>query len=151
MFTPTLRCEWSIQYENGLYIQLFHTIWCVIFLSLFVFLFLFLFLFCFVLFCFVLFCFVLFCFVLFCFVLFCFVLFCFVFSGAILALLGIHMCDEVTIYGFGYDKRFTLHYYDSRFIAHKDSLTGCHDVENERNLWTSLHEEGIVRFFKRDV
>ena len=65
-------------------------------------------------------------------------------------MLSLHICDEVSIYGFGYDSRFTLHYFDGRFVAHTDTSTGSHDVVNERVLWNKLHDEGVIRFFKRD-
>ncbi|XP_038076710.1 alpha-N-acetylgalactosaminide alpha-2,6-sialyltransferase 1-like [Patiria miniata] len=71
-------------------------------------------------------------------------------TGAIVVLMSIHLCDEVTIYGFGYDHRFTLHYYDKHFVTHTDTLTALHDVDNERKLWKKLHDEGIIRLFKRD-
>ncbi|XP_033640091.1 alpha-N-acetylgalactosaminide alpha-2,6-sialyltransferase 1-like [Asterias rubens] len=71
-------------------------------------------------------------------------------TGAIVVIMALHLCDEVNIYGFGYDKRFTLHYYDDKFIMHMNNLTTLHDVDKERILWKKLHEEGILRLFKRD-
>ncbi len=70
--------------------------------------------------------------------------------GAIVVIMALHLCDEVNIYGFGYDQRFTLHYYDERSIKHTDNFTAMHDVDNERILWRKLHDEGILRLFKRD-
>lgn len=72
-------------------------------------------------------------------------------TGALVVMLAVHICDEVTIYGFGYDTRFTLHYYDKAFVSHTDKSTALHDVDNERGLWNKLHEEGVIRFFKRDL
>ena len=72
-------------------------------------------------------------------------------TGAIVVFLALHLCDEVTIYGFGYDSRFTLHYYDKEFMTHTDRSTALHDVDNERELWLKLHDEGIIRLFKRDL
>ncbi|XP_071811555.1 CMP-N-acetylneuraminate-beta-galactosamide-alpha-2,3-sialyltransferase 1-like [Apostichopus japonicus] len=72
-------------------------------------------------------------------------------TGALVVFLAIHMCDEVNIYGFGYDPRFTLHYYDKKFVAHTDKSTALHDVDNERELWNKLHEAGVIRLFKRDA
>ncbi|XP_022079750.1 CMP-N-acetylneuraminate-beta-galactosamide-alpha-2,3-sialyltransferase 2-like [Acanthaster planci] len=71
-------------------------------------------------------------------------------TGAMVVFLALHICDEVTIYGFGYDPRFTMHYYDTTFVKHTDSSTGSHDVDNERHLWQKLHDEGVIRMFKRD-
>ncbi|XP_041477889.1 alpha-N-acetylgalactosaminide alpha-2,6-sialyltransferase 2-like [Lytechinus variegatus] len=72
-------------------------------------------------------------------------------TGALVVMLAVHICDEVTIYGFGYDQRFTLHYYDKNFVNHTDKSTALHDIDNERGLWNKLHEEGVIRFFKRDL
>ncbi|XP_033639948.1 alpha-N-acetylgalactosaminide alpha-2,6-sialyltransferase 1-like [Asterias rubens] len=72
-------------------------------------------------------------------------------TGALVVGLALHVCDEVTIYGFGYDPRFTMHYYDTKFVTHTQASTGSHDVDNERMLWMKLHDEGVIRLFKRDV
>ncbi|XP_022079757.1 alpha-N-acetylgalactosaminide alpha-2,6-sialyltransferase 1-like [Acanthaster planci] len=72
-------------------------------------------------------------------------------TGALVVFLALHICDEVTIYGFGYDPRFTMHYYDTKFVVHTRASTGTHDVDNERKLWHKLHEEGAIRLFKRDL
>ncbi|XP_071482718.1 alpha-N-acetylgalactosaminide alpha-2,6-sialyltransferase 1-like [Diadema antillarum] len=71
-------------------------------------------------------------------------------TGALVTLLAIHICDEVTLYGFGYDPRFTLHFYDHAFVKHTKASTGAHDVDNERELWKKMHEEGIIRLYRRD-
>ncbi|XP_033104191.1 alpha-N-acetylgalactosaminide alpha-2,6-sialyltransferase 2-like isoform X2 [Anneissia japonica] len=72
-------------------------------------------------------------------------------TGALIVILALQICDEVDIYGFGYDHRFTMHYYDSKFVGHTDKSTALHDVDNERELWKKLHDEGILRLFKRDI
>ncbi|XP_038048293.1 alpha-N-acetylgalactosaminide alpha-2,6-sialyltransferase 2-like [Patiria miniata] len=72
-------------------------------------------------------------------------------TGSIVVIMSLHICDEVTIYGFGYDPRFTMHYYDSKFIKHTQKSTASHNVDNERKLWMKLHEEGVIRLFKRDL
>ena len=70
--------------------------------------------------------------------------------GAILVFTAMHICDEVSLYGFGYDERFTMHYYDTQFVTHTDESTGCHDIHQERALWEKLHTEGVIKLFKRD-
>ncbi|XP_071945504.1 alpha-N-acetylgalactosaminide alpha-2,6-sialyltransferase 1-like [Antedon mediterranea] len=70
-------------------------------------------------------------------------------TGALVVFLAMHLCDEVNIYGFGYDKRFTLHYYDTGFVKHTDAMMSAHDVDNERVLWRKLHEEGLISLFNR--
>ncbi|XP_022097858.1 alpha-N-acetylgalactosaminide alpha-2,6-sialyltransferase 1-like [Acanthaster planci] len=72
-------------------------------------------------------------------------------TGALVVLLALHICDEVTIYGFGYDPRFTMHYYDTEFEVHTRNVKSYHNVDNERKLWHKLHEEGVIRLFKRDL
>ncbi|XP_072028315.1 uncharacterized protein [Amphiura filiformis] len=71
-------------------------------------------------------------------------------TGALVVFSALYMCDEVTIYGFGYDPRFTIHYYDNQFLNVSDSPTGLHDINNEKKLWNKLHSEGVIRLFKRD-
>ncbi|XP_072027966.1 CMP-N-acetylneuraminate-beta-galactosamide-alpha-2,3-sialyltransferase 1-like [Amphiura filiformis] len=71
-------------------------------------------------------------------------------TGALVVFTAIYMCDEVTIYGFGYDPRFTVHYYDNQFIKVSDEPTGAHDIDNEKKLWDKLHTEGVIKLFKRD-
>ena len=72
-------------------------------------------------------------------------------SGAVMVLLAVHLCDAVSIYGFGYDPQFTLHYYDGTFTQRTNKLTWTHDVRNEKKLWEKLHNEGAIHFFKRDI
>ncbi|XP_071954545.1 CMP-N-acetylneuraminate-beta-galactosamide-alpha-2,3-sialyltransferase 1-like isoform X1 [Antedon mediterranea] len=72
-------------------------------------------------------------------------------TGALIVILALQLCDEVDIYGYGYDPRFTMHYYDKKFVVHTDRSTASHDIDNERVLWKKLHEEGVLRFFKRDM
>ncbi|XP_022080178.1 alpha-N-acetylgalactosaminide alpha-2,6-sialyltransferase 1-like [Acanthaster planci] len=72
-------------------------------------------------------------------------------TGAIVVMLAVHLCDSVTIYGFGYDPQFSMHYYDAEFLKRTYRSTWTHDVENEKRLWGKLHQEGALRFFKRDV
>ena len=73
------------------------------------------------------------------------------FSGAITTFLALHLCDEVSLYGFGYDRRFTLHYYYRHFIKHTNYMTKEHDVESESAIWRKLNEEGVITLLKRDV
>ena len=65
--------------------------------------------------------------------------------------IALHICDEVTVYGFGYSPQFTLHYYDREFVKHNPKMTIMHSVDSERKLWQKLHEEGVIKLFKRDL
>eukprot|EP00058_Branchiostoma_floridae_P000142 XP_002585630.1 hypothetical protein BRAFLDRAFT_111640 [Branchiostoma floridae] len=72
-------------------------------------------------------------------------------TGAMTAFLAIQLCDYVGLYGYGYDPRFTLHYYDkTKFNASRPWRGACHDFNNERELWKRLSEEKVVYWFKRD-
>ncbi|XP_035662363.1 alpha-N-acetylgalactosaminide alpha-2,6-sialyltransferase 2-like [Branchiostoma floridae] len=70
-------------------------------------------------------------------------------TGALTVFLAMHLCDDVTLYGFGYDKRFSLHYYDKTFVNSTQWKTGSHDVDNERVLWSRLHQENVVTWYQR--
>ncbi|XP_066265722.1 CMP-N-acetylneuraminate-beta-galactosamide-alpha-2,3-sialyltransferase 1-like [Branchiostoma lanceolatum] len=70
-------------------------------------------------------------------------------TGALTVFLAMHVCDDVTLYGFGYDKRFSLHYYDKTFVNYTRWKTGSHDVDNERVLWSKLHQENVVTWYQR--
>ncbi|XP_066299507.1 alpha-N-acetylgalactosaminide alpha-2,6-sialyltransferase 1-like isoform X2 [Branchiostoma lanceolatum] len=71
-------------------------------------------------------------------------------TGAMLVFTAVHMCDKVDIYGFGYDPRFSAHYYDSTFHEHTDKGT-VHNSTNERLVWDRLHHDGIINWWKRDT
>ncbi|KAI8521953.1 hypothetical protein Bbelb_017070 [Branchiostoma belcheri] len=70
-------------------------------------------------------------------------------TGALTVFLAVHMCDEVDLYGFGFDRRFSLHYYDDKFKNFTEWRTGAHDIDNERYLWQRLDEQRIITWFKR--
>ncbi|XP_078663829.1 CMP-N-acetylneuraminate-beta-galactosamide-alpha-2,3-sialyltransferase 1-like [Branchiostoma floridae x Branchiostoma belcheri] len=72
-------------------------------------------------------------------------------TGALTVFIAMHVCDDVTLYGFGYDKRFSLHYYDKTFVNHTQWKTGSHDVDNERVLWSKLHQENVVTWYQRNT
>jgi hypothetical protein len=72
-------------------------------------------------------------------------------TGSIVVVAALHICDEVDIYGFGYDPKFTLHYYDPAFVKRTHKSTQSHNVINERRLWDKLHNDGVIRLFKRDT
>ncbi|XP_038079457.1 alpha-N-acetylgalactosaminide alpha-2,6-sialyltransferase 1-like [Patiria miniata] len=72
-------------------------------------------------------------------------------TGALNVFIALHICDDVRVYGFGYDLRYSLHYYDKEFIKHRDALTVPHNIEMEKKLWLKLHDEGAIKLFKRDL
>ncbi|XP_008046396.1 alpha-N-acetylgalactosaminide alpha-2,6-sialyltransferase 1 isoform X2 [Carlito syrichta] len=70
-------------------------------------------------------------------------------TGALLLLTALHLCDQVSAYGFiteGHE-RFSDHYYDKswkRLIFYIN-----HDFKLERDVWKQLHDEGIIRLYQR--
>ncbi|KAI8485872.1 hypothetical protein Bbelb_364240, partial [Branchiostoma belcheri] len=74
-------------------------------------------------------------------------------TGAMTAFMAIQLCDVVNMYGFGYDPRFPLNYYDRRSIPdqRKDGeiKEGAHDYSEERRLWEKLHAENIIFWHSR--
>ncbi|XP_019635436.1 PREDICTED: alpha-N-acetylgalactosaminide alpha-2,6-sialyltransferase 2-like isoform X1 [Branchiostoma belcheri] len=74
-------------------------------------------------------------------------------TGAMTAFIAIQLCDYVGLYGYGYDTRYNLHYYDKNaFNASKpwQNFTTCHDYSNEREMWKRLSKEGIIYWFQRE-
>ncbi|XP_019613443.1 PREDICTED: CMP-N-acetylneuraminate-beta-galactosamide-alpha-2,3-sialyltransferase 2-like [Branchiostoma belcheri] len=71
-------------------------------------------------------------------------------TGAMVTFIAIQLCDEVNTYGFGYDPRFTIHYYDNKFTVHTAKSTGSHNIDNERALWKLLDNVGVVTWHRRD-
>ncbi|XP_035688599.1 CMP-N-acetylneuraminate-beta-galactosamide-alpha-2,3-sialyltransferase 1-like [Branchiostoma floridae] len=70
-------------------------------------------------------------------------------TGAMVVFLAIQFCDEVDTYGFGYDPRFTIHYYDTKFTVHTAKSTGAHNIDNERALWSQLDRIGVIKWHQR--
>uniref|UniRef100_G1QQ31 alpha-N-acetylgalactosaminide alpha-2,6-sialyltransferase n=1 Tax=Nomascus leucogenys TaxID=61853 RepID=G1QQ31_NOMLE len=70
-------------------------------------------------------------------------------TGALLLLTALHLCDQVSAYGFiteGHE-RFSDHYYDTswkRLIFYIN-----HDFKLEREVWKRLHDEGIIQLYQR--
>ncbi|XP_069060344.1 lactosylceramide alpha-2,3-sialyltransferase isoform X2 [Pleurodeles waltl] len=67
--------------------------------------------------------------------------------GCTAVVMATHLCDEVSLAGFGYDLSqlgSPLHYYDDRCMAEmKESHT--HDVTQETKLLQTLVKEGVVK------
>ncbi|KAL2764601.1 alpha-N-acetylgalactosaminide alpha-2,6-sialyltransferase 1 isoform 2, partial [Daubentonia madagascariensis] len=70
-------------------------------------------------------------------------------TGALLLLTALHLCDQVSAYGFiteGHE-RFSDHYYDKSWK--KLIFYINHDFKLERLVWKRLHDEGIIRLYQR--
>uniref|UniRef100_A0A8C0Q6X8 alpha-N-acetylgalactosaminide alpha-2,6-sialyltransferase n=1 Tax=Canis lupus familiaris TaxID=9615 RepID=A0A8C0Q6X8_CANLF len=64
-------------------------------------------------------------------------------TGALLLLTALHLCDQVSAYGFiteGHE-RFSDHYYDKSWK--RTIFYTNHDFPLERTLWKRLHDEGF--------
>uniref|UniRef100_A0A8C8Z522 alpha-N-acetylgalactosaminide alpha-2,6-sialyltransferase n=1 Tax=Prolemur simus TaxID=1328070 RepID=A0A8C8Z522_PROSS len=70
-------------------------------------------------------------------------------TGALLLLTALHLCDQVSAYGFiteGHE-RFSDHYYDKSWK--KLIFYINHDFKLEQEVWKRLHDEGIIRLYQR--
>lgn len=67
--------------------------------------------------------------------------------GVIAVVLATHLCDEVSLAGFGYDlsqPRIPLHYFDNLCMAAMNFQT-MHNVTTETRLLLRLAKEGVVK------
>lgn len=67
--------------------------------------------------------------------------------GVIAVVLATHLCDEVSLAGFGYDlsqPRTPLHYFDNLCMAAMNFQT-MHNVTTETRLLLKLVKEGVVK------
>ncbi|KAL1768161.1 lactosylceramide alpha-2,3-sialyltransferase isoform X1 [Sigmodon hispidus] len=66
--------------------------------------------------------------------------------GAVAVVLATHLCDEVSLAGFGYDlsrPRIPLHYFDSQCMSAMNSQV-MHNVATETKFLLKLIKEGVV-------
>ncbi|KAM9329482.1 lactosylceramide alpha-2,3-sialyltransferase [Gastrophryne carolinensis] len=67
--------------------------------------------------------------------------------GAIAVILATHLCDEVSVAGFGYDLQYPdrpLHYYDN-LCMNAMNRQKMHDITKERKLLQKLVKEGVLK------
>nr|XP_028572857.1 alpha-N-acetylgalactosaminide alpha-2,6-sialyltransferase 1 isoform X1 [Podarcis muralis] len=70
-------------------------------------------------------------------------------TGAFLLLTALHLCDQVSAYGYiteGYQK-YSDHYYDQKW--HRLVFYSNHDFDLERRTWKKLHDSGIMKLYQR--
>ncbi|NXE68749.1 SIA7A sialyltransferase, partial [Calcarius ornatus] len=70
-------------------------------------------------------------------------------TGAFLLLTALHLCDQVSAYGYiteGYE-RYSDHYYDKDWK--KLIFYINHDFNLEKQLWKRLHDENIMKLYLR--
>ncbi|KAI8521102.1 hypothetical protein Bbelb_008560 [Branchiostoma belcheri] len=67
-------------------------------------------------------------------------------TGVFTAFMAVHLCDQVSLYGFGFDPRYPMHYYDQDIFTEPRQNDTAHNFGNERALWRILDRENIVRW-----
>ncbi|XP_073540064.1 alpha-N-acetylgalactosaminide alpha-2,6-sialyltransferase 1 isoform X2 [Phyllobates terribilis] len=70
-------------------------------------------------------------------------------TGALVLLTALHLCDQVNAYGYMTDdfKEYANHYYDKTKTNVEFYIN--HDFILEKDLWARLHEENIIKLYKR--
>ncbi|XP_019633319.1 PREDICTED: alpha-N-acetylgalactosaminide alpha-2,6-sialyltransferase 1-like [Branchiostoma belcheri] len=71
-------------------------------------------------------------------------------TGGIMVMAALNSCDKLSLYGLGYNTKYSHYYYDKKYKAFKPVL-GSHDHRKEIKLWDSLDREGITYWYRRDV
>ena len=72
-------------------------------------------------------------------------------TGTLMLMTALHAgCDQVSVYGMGYNDKYTLYYYDSAYRRFRmDKL--AHDTLSELAVLKGLDQAGIIAWYKRDV
>lgn len=70
-------------------------------------------------------------------------------TGALMLLLALHTCDQVSAYGFITEnyKDFSDHYYDK--VMKPLIFYANHDMEMEGRLWKQLHSQKVLWLYQR--
>uniref|UniRef100_A0A3B3QMQ5 alpha-N-acetylgalactosaminide alpha-2,6-sialyltransferase n=1 Tax=Paramormyrops kingsleyae TaxID=1676925 RepID=A0A3B3QMQ5_9TELE len=70
-------------------------------------------------------------------------------TGALMLMTALHMCDQVSAYGFITENYmdFSDHYYDA--IKQPLELYANHDIIMESKLWAALHAQKVMRLYQR--
>ncbi|KAI8501733.1 alpha-N-acetylgalactosaminide alpha-2,6-sialyltransferase [Branchiostoma belcheri] len=71
-------------------------------------------------------------------------------TGAVMAMTALHACDKLSLYGLGYNNKYSNHYFDRKYKKFR-VFRLSHDHEREIRLWDSLDKEGLVYWYRRDV
>ncbi|CAH1265405.1 ST6GALNAC2 [Branchiostoma lanceolatum] len=71
-------------------------------------------------------------------------------TGAIMTMTALHTCDKLSLYGLGYNTKYSNHYFDRKYKKFRN-VKLSHDHKREIRLWDSLDKEGIVYWYRRDV
>ncbi|XP_078597994.1 alpha-N-acetylgalactosaminide alpha-2,6-sialyltransferase 2-like [Branchiostoma floridae x Branchiostoma japonicum] len=71
-------------------------------------------------------------------------------TGGIMTMVALHVCDKLSLYGMGYNYKYSNHYFDETYQPFLSVLM-THDHKREIKLWDTLDKEGIVYWYRRDV
>ncbi|XP_063951939.1 alpha-N-acetylgalactosaminide alpha-2,6-sialyltransferase 1-like [Lytechinus pictus] len=72
-------------------------------------------------------------------------------TGAMMFFTALHTgCDSLSVYGMGYNKKYTGYYYDSKFSAYRNT-SASHDFRREVEIIKELDQAGVIKWYKRDV
>ncbi|XP_018092858.1 ST3 beta-galactoside alpha-2,3-sialyltransferase 2, gene 2 S homeolog isoform X2 [Xenopus laevis] len=70
-------------------------------------------------------------------------------TGMLALVFALHICDEISVFGFGADQHGNWHHYWERNrFAGAFRWTGVHNADFESELITKLAEEGRLKFYK---
>ncbi|XP_056154757.1 CMP-N-acetylneuraminate-beta-galactosamide-alpha-2,3-sialyltransferase 1-like isoform X2 [Lampris incognitus] len=70
-------------------------------------------------------------------------------TGFLSLMFAIHICDKVSVFGFGADQRGNWHHYwDDNHLAGAFRFTGVHDGDYEYNVTLLLADKHKIRMFK---
>ncbi|XP_033114626.1 alpha-N-acetylgalactosaminide alpha-2,6-sialyltransferase 1-like isoform X2 [Anneissia japonica] len=72
-------------------------------------------------------------------------------TGGMMFMSALHAgCDTVDVYGMGYTRQYSDHYYDMTYMPFQSYL-GSHDYRRETAIMKSMDKDGIINWYKRDV
>ncbi|XP_063816246.1 CMP-N-acetylneuraminate-beta-galactosamide-alpha-2,3-sialyltransferase 2-like [Pseudophryne corroboree] len=70
-------------------------------------------------------------------------------TGMLALMFALHICDEISVFGFGADRKGNWHHYwENNRFAGAFRRTGVHNADFESKLLESLANEGILTFYK---
>ncbi|XP_019629908.1 PREDICTED: alpha-N-acetylgalactosaminide alpha-2,6-sialyltransferase 1-like [Branchiostoma belcheri] len=71
-------------------------------------------------------------------------------TGGIMTMTALHACDKLSLYGMGYNIKYSNHYFDTEYHEFL-SVMNSHNHIREIQLWDHLDKKGIVNWYRRDV
>lgn len=59
-------------------------------------------------------------------------------------------CDQISVYGMGFNTQYTEHYYDKEYMKYKN-VVGSHDFKREVEILKNLHKDKVITWYTRDI